>query len=127
MSELYRLPPRRPLSRRTVLRGMAGLGAVAATGGLSPPAVARPPARRRRRPAPTPAGTTPPDATAVPSAEPTPVPQPEDELYVYNWADYIAEDTIAKFEDQFGVKVTYDFFDSAETQGSEDRHRQQRL
>jgi spermidine/putrescine transport system substrate-binding protein len=60
----------------------------------------------------------PPDATAVPSAEPTPVPQLEDELYVYNWADYIAEDTIAKFEDQFGVKVTYDFFDSAETQGA---------
>ncbi|MDQ1324801.1 MAG: hypothetical protein QG587_2137 [Chloroflexota bacterium] len=118
MSELHRsTPPRRPVTRRTVLRGMAGLGAVAATGGLvaacgGSAASAAP----SIGPAPTPAGTMPPDATAVPSAEPTPVPQLEDELYVYNWADYIAEDTIAKFEDQFGVKVTYDFFDSAETQ-----------
>ncbi len=118
MSELHRsTPPRRPVTRRTVLRGMAGLGAVAATGGLvaacgGSAASAAP----SIGPAPTPAGTMPPDATAVPSAEPTPVPQPEDELYVYNWADYIGEDTIAEFEDQFGVKVTYDFFDSVETQ-----------
>ncbi len=118
MSELHRsTPPRRPVTRRTVLRGMAGLGAVAATGGLvaacgGSAASAAP----SIGPAPTPAGTMPPDETAVPSAEPTPVPQLEDELYVYNWADYIAEDTIAKFEDQYGVKVTYDFFDSAETQ-----------
>lgn len=35
-------------------------------------------------------------------------------LYVYNWSDYIAEDTIAKFEAQTGIKVTYDVFDSNE-------------
>ena len=35
-------------------------------------------------------------------------------LYIYNWSDYIAEDTIAKFEAQTGIKVTYDVFDSNE-------------
>ncbi len=35
-------------------------------------------------------------------------------LNVYNWSDYIAEDTIAKFEAQTGIKVTYDVFDSNE-------------
>jgi len=35
-------------------------------------------------------------------------------LNVYNWSDYIAEDTIAKFEAKFGVKVNYDVYDSNE-------------
>jgi putrescine transport system substrate-binding protein len=35
-------------------------------------------------------------------------------LNVYNWSDYIAEDTIAKFEAQTGIKVTYDVYDSNE-------------
>ncbi|RMH49319.1 MAG: polyamine ABC transporter substrate-binding protein [Alphaproteobacteria bacterium] len=35
-------------------------------------------------------------------------------LNVYNWSDYIAEDTIAKFEARFGVKVNYDVYDSNE-------------
>ena len=35
-------------------------------------------------------------------------------LHVYNWADYIAEDTIRNFEARTGIKVTYDVFDSAE-------------
>ncbi|MBB3274936.1 MULTISPECIES: polyamine ABC transporter substrate-binding protein [unclassified Pseudoxanthomonas] len=33
---------------------------------------------------------------------------------VYNWSDYIAEDTIPNFEKQTGIKVTYDVFDSDE-------------
>src|SRR5688500_18457115 len=33
-------------------------------------------------------------------------------LHVYNWSDYIAEDTVANFEKQTGIKVTYDVFDS---------------
>ncbi|HHB82639.1 MAG TPA: polyamine ABC transporter substrate-binding protein, partial [Devosia sp.] len=33
---------------------------------------------------------------------------------IYNWSDYIAEDTIAKFEEQTGIKVVYDVFDSNE-------------
>ena len=35
-------------------------------------------------------------------------------LNVYNWSDYIAEDTIAKFEAETGIKVNYDVFDSNE-------------
>ncbi len=35
-------------------------------------------------------------------------------LNVYNWSDYIAEDTVAKFEEATGIKVTYDVFDSNE-------------
>lgn len=36
-------------------------------------------------------------------------------LNVYNWGEYIAEDTIANFEKEFGVEVTYDNYDSVET------------
>ena len=35
-------------------------------------------------------------------------------LNVYNWSDYIAEDTIAKFEQATGIQVNYDVFDSNE-------------
>jgi len=35
-------------------------------------------------------------------------------LNIYNWSDYIAEDTIEKFEKATGIKVTYDVFDSNE-------------
>lgn len=34
---------------------------------------------------------------------------------VYNWSDYIAEDTVKKFEEQTGYKVVYDVYDSNET------------
>ena len=35
-------------------------------------------------------------------------------LNIYNWSDYIAEDTIANFEAETGIDVTYDVFDSNE-------------
>jgi putrescine transport system substrate-binding protein len=35
-------------------------------------------------------------------------------LHVYNWSDYIAEDTVANFEKETGIKVAYDVFDSNE-------------
>ncbi|QPH54486.1 polyamine ABC transporter substrate-binding protein [Pontivivens ytuae] len=38
----------------------------------------------------------------------------QDVLNVYNWSDYIAEDTIAQFEEEFGVTVNYDVYDSNE-------------
>jgi putrescine transport system substrate-binding protein len=38
--------------------------------------------------------------------------QEEKVLHVYNWSDYIAEDTIKNFEQQTGIRVTYDVFDS---------------
>ena len=39
----------------------------------------------------------------------------EGTLNVYNWAEYIGEETIANFEKEFGIKVTYDHYDSVET------------
>ncbi len=36
-------------------------------------------------------------------------------LNIYNWSDYIADDTIANFEKETGIKVRYDTFDSNET------------
>ncbi|WP_127471626.1 polyamine ABC transporter substrate-binding protein [Thiomicrorhabdus aquaedulcis] len=38
----------------------------------------------------------------------------QETLHVYNWSDYIAEDTLAKFEAQTGIKVVYDVYDSNE-------------
>jgi spermidine/putrescine transport system substrate-binding protein len=38
----------------------------------------------------------------------------EKELHIYNWSDYIAEDTAPNFEKEFGVKVTYDTYESNE-------------
>lgn len=42
-------------------------------------------------------------------AEGTPV------VNVYNWADYIAPDTVGKFEAEYGIKVNYDFYDADST------------
>ena len=42
------------------------------------------------------------------------VAQEEKVLHVYNWSDYIAEDTVASFEKETGIKVVYDVFDSNE-------------
>lgn len=39
----------------------------------------------------------------------------EGELNVYNWSDYIGEDTIANFEKEYDVKVRYDTYDGNET------------
>ena len=36
-------------------------------------------------------------------------------LNVYNWADYIEPEIIEDFEQEFGIKVNYDTYDSAET------------
>ncbi len=45
----------------------------------------------------------------------TPVAAQEEKiLNIYNWSDYIAEDTIANFEKETGIKVRYDTFDTNE-------------
>ena len=35
-------------------------------------------------------------------------------LNIYNWSDYIAEDTIKNFEKEYGIKVRYDNYDNNE-------------
>jgi putrescine transport system substrate-binding protein len=39
----------------------------------------------------------------------------ENVLHVYNWSDYIAEDTLEKFTAETGIEVVYDVYDSNET------------
>ena len=62
------------------------------------------------KPAPAPGAGT--EATA---GAPAPAAEEEKVLNVYNWSDYIAPDTVAKFEKETGIKVTYDVMDSNET------------
>lgn len=56
----------------------------------------------------------------APPAPVGPPPEPqlgpvEGELHIYNWSDYIAEDTVANFNKEFpNVKVTYDTYESNE-------------
>jgi spermidine/putrescine-binding protein len=38
----------------------------------------------------------------------------ERELHIYNWADYIQEEAVPNFEQEFGVKVTYDTYETNE-------------
>src|SRR5690349_6963440 len=35
-------------------------------------------------------------------------------LNIYNWSDYIADDTVSRFETETGIKVHYDVYDSNE-------------
>ncbi len=42
------------------------------------------------------------------------VAQEEKVLNIYNWSDYVAEDTIANFEKETGIKVRYDTYDNNE-------------
>jgi len=55
------------------------------------------------------------DAATPQAGTPAPAPGAEEPvLNVYNWSDYIAEDTLANFTKETGIKVTYDVFDSNE-------------
>ena len=58
-------------------------------------------------PGPDAAQTAAPAAPAAQNAE-------DKVVYVYNWSDYIAEDTLAKFEAATGIKVVYDVYDANE-------------
>ena len=40
--------------------------------------------------------------------------QEEKVLNIYNWSDYVASDTIANFEKETGIKVSYDTYDNNE-------------
>lgn len=73
-----------PIRRRLLLSACAIVAALAACGGPKPPVAAAPP------------------------------PAEDKVLNVLNWSDYIAPDTIEKFERETGIKVNYDVFDSNE-------------
>ncbi len=114
--ELVRYMAERRITRRALLDGVTKLGAAAA---MAPVIAACTGAGATASPS---AAAATPGATAAsappsdsPTPEPTPVPSPEGELFVYNWADYMGEDVVPSFEDKYGIKVTYDFFDNYDT------------
>jgi spermidine/putrescine transport system substrate-binding protein len=102
---LVRYMLERRISRRQLLERIARIGPAAAlapviaacTGNAGPPAGS----------AAAPSYGAPTQASAEPSAASA---EPESELFVYNWTDYIGEQTIPSFEKKYKVKVTYDFF-----------------
>lgn len=59
---------------------------------------------------------TPKDTAASPESESAPAGEAElaPELSVYNWADYIDEKVITKYEETYGVEIIYDTFASNE-------------
>lgn len=61
-----------------------------------------------------PAESSEPIASAEGTAAPAAGGDEEKVLNIYNWSDYIAEDTIPNFEKETGIKVRYDVFDSNE-------------
>ena len=38
----------------------------------------------------------------------------EEVVNFYNWSDYIGENTIENFEEEYGIKVNYDTYESSE-------------
>lgn len=53
-------------------------------------------------------------AAALAFAAPASAQQEEKVLNIYNWSDYVAEDTVKNFEKETGIKVRYDVFDNNE-------------
>jgi len=84
-----------PWSRRDFVSRAAGLGLAAAGAGAL-------------------AGCSRRDSPREEGAERRPLGEMETELSVYNWSDYIAPDTVANFEREFGVRVAYDTYESNE-------------
>ena len=101
------------VSRRVLLERIGKVGAAAA---LAPVIAACSGSAATQSPAPTarPATAGPTGAATESPPEPTPVPEPEGDLFIYNWTDYIGEDVIPSFEEKYGVKVTYDFFSNTD-------------
>ena len=114
---LHRALAARRISRRQLLETAARVGPLAALA----PILAACGAAATPQPS-VPASVAPPSIgpgsvppVASPSAAPTPLPSPEAEVNVYNWADYIGETTIADFEKATGIKVNYENFPDAST------------
>ena len=111
--ELTRYMVERRVTRRYLLERIALVGGAAALAPIvaacSPGATVSP---SSAAPA-TPAGSAP-GSAAPASASAVPIGSPEAELNILNWVDYLAEEVVASFEDQHGVKVQQDFFSTTD-------------
>lgn len=86
----------RRLTRRAFVERCAAIGVSGATASLLWGCVTK------RTPPP-------PDERPLSAAGPL-----EKELRIFNWSDYMGQETIADFEREFGVRVTYDTYESNE-------------
>jgi spermidine/putrescine transport system substrate-binding protein len=102
---LTRYMVERRVTRRELLERIAVVGGAAA---LAPVIAACSSSGGNPSPSgPAPTGSAEPTSgPASPSAQAT----PEGELNILNWTDYLADEVVDSFEDQYGVKVTQDFF-----------------
>jgi spermidine/putrescine transport system substrate-binding protein len=103
-------------SRREFLRRVAAVGAATALTQLL--IACRQPGTATSGPpsSATPTQSIEGSAPPVTAGPPTPVPEPESELNVYNWSYYIGRDTREKFEQTYGITVNYDRFPDESTQ-----------
>jgi spermidine/putrescine transport system substrate-binding protein len=108
---LVRYMVERRISRRYLLERIAAVGSAAA---LAPVIAAC--TSSAASPSAAPSSVAPSASVASPSASasPTPQPSPEGELNILNWTDYLADEVISSFEDQYGVKVTQSFFSTTD-------------
>lgn len=111
----YRALAERRLSRRQLLDTAARIGPLAALAPILAACGAAATPKPSGAASVAPPSTGPGASQPLASAEPTPLPSPEAELNVYNWADYIGETTIADFEKATGIKVNYENFPDAST------------
>jgi spermidine/putrescine-binding protein len=54
------------------------------------------------------------DPTTAPAADADTGPQLAEQLSVYNWTDYIAEEVLTQYEEEYGVDIIYDTYASNE-------------
>ncbi len=107
--ELVRYLAERKVTRRELLQR---IGAVGATAALAPVIAActgsgasiSPSAAAVRRQAHRHDGAV---SRPTASAEPTPVPSPESDLLIYNYADYLDPTIVTDFEKKYGIKVDH--------------------
>ncbi|HXS71890.1 MAG TPA: spermidine/putrescine ABC transporter substrate-binding protein [Patescibacteria group bacterium] len=111
--ELVRYMVEHRISRRYLLERIALVGGAAA---LAPIIAACTSSGGSASAAPSSAAPSVAASVAPPSASPSPTaqPSPEGALNILNWTDYLADDVIKSFEDQFSVKVTQSFFSTTD-------------
>ena len=108
---LVRYMVERRVTRRELLERIAIVGSTAA---LAPVIAACTSSGGGATVAPSSAAPSESASTAVASPSPTAQPSPEGELNILNWTDYLADEVIKSFEDQYNVKVTPSYFSTTD-------------
>ena len=108
---LVRYMVERRVTRRELLERIAVVGSTAA---LAPVIAACTSSGGAATAAPSSAAPSASASTTVASPSPTAQPSPEAELNILNWTDYLADEVVKSFEDQYNVKVTQSYFSTTD-------------